>query len=285
MYLCSLQLGRNHKPIFTIQDEPPTWPSDTDEFMGLESISEPDDMDMDDNDNDDDEEAQDDGADEPFFDTRDGTRSSSTSPDASVRGGARSSDFDTEEDPMGPDTPGQTPRTTFEVGKGGLPEEAFDDKHRKEDVDVAGDQDDDDDDDDWVDPSVPTSPLPPPKIQAPAMVQTHSNSSSSSSSSGVKVKSSKSKKTAKRKSASVVPVLRAPPEPHFPFPSSVEDTTTPQQEDFQHQRDQLPEMQPQQQGNGKKLQRMHTARARDGGRTQSGGVKGVLTTEDGGENF
>ena len=61
-----LQLGQNHRPIFTIQDEPPTWLSDTDEFMGLESISEPDDMDMDD----DDDEAQDDGADEPFFDTR-----------------------------------------------------------------------------------------------------------------------------------------------------------------------------------------------------------------------
>jgi cysteine protease ATG4 len=66
---------------------------------------------------------------------------------------------------MGPDTAGQTPRTTFEVGKGGLPE-AFDDKRRKEDVDV-GDQDDDDDD--WVDPSVPTPP-PPTKIQVPAMV-------------------------------------------------------------------------------------------------------------------
>ena len=69
---------------------------------------------------------------------------------------------------MGPDTPGQTSRITFEVGKGGLPE-AFDDKRRKEGVD-AGDQDDyDDDDDDWVDPSVPTPP--PTKIQAPAMVQ------------------------------------------------------------------------------------------------------------------
>ena len=97
---------------------------------------------------DDAEDAQDAGADELFFDTRDSTRSiSSTSPDASVRCGARSSDFDTEEDPMGPDTPGQTPKTTFEVGKGGLPE-AFDDKRRKEDVDV-GDQDDDDDDD-WT---------------------------------------------------------------------------------------------------------------------------------------
>jgi cysteine protease ATG4 len=124
--------------------------------MCLESISEPDDMDMDD---DDDDEAQDDGADEPFFDTRDGTWSSSTSPDTSVRSGARSSNFHTEEDPMGPDTSGQTPRTMFEVGKGGLPE-AFDDKRRKEDVDV-GDQDDDaddDNDDDWVDPSVPHTP-------------------------------------------------------------------------------------------------------------------------------
>jgi cysteine protease ATG4 len=123
-----------------------------------------------------------------------------------------------------------------------------------------------------VDPSVPI--LPPP---TPAMVP----NSSSSSGGGVKVKSN-SKNTVKRKSASVVPVLSTPePSAHFPFPSSVEDTTTPQQEDFQQQRDQLPEMQE----NGKKLQRMHTARARDGGRTQSGGVKGVLTAEDGGENF
>ncbi|KIM78654.1 hypothetical protein PILCRDRAFT_11109 [Piloderma croceum F 1598] len=133
--------------------------------MGLESISALHDMDMD-NDNEEEEKAQDDGADEPFFDMPDVTRSSSTSPDASVRGGAMSSDFDTEEGPMGPDMPGQTPRTTFEVGKGGLPE-AFDDKHRKEDD--IGEQDDDDDDG-WVDPSVPTSP-PPIKIRAPAIVQ------------------------------------------------------------------------------------------------------------------
>jgi cysteine protease ATG4 len=93
------------------------------------------------------------------------------------------------------------------------------------------------------------------------------------------------KKTAKRKSASVVPVLKTPPEPsaYFPFPSSAEDTATPQQEDFQQQRDRLPEMQ--QQENGKMLQRMHMARARYSGRAQSGGVKGVLTAEDGGENF
>jgi hypothetical protein len=33
------------------------------------------------------------------------------------------------------------------------------------------------------------------------------------------------------------------------------------------------------------LQRIHTARARDSARAQSGGVKDVLTDEDGGENF
>ncbi|KIM78562.1 hypothetical protein PILCRDRAFT_11030 [Piloderma croceum F 1598] len=163
-----------------------------------------------------------DEADEPFFDTRDGTWSSSISPDASVRGRARSSDFDTEE---GPGTPGRTQ---------GL----------REDADV-GDQDDDDDDD-GVDPSVPTSP---PKNQAPAMVQN--------------------------------PLEQFQQSTNLPL-SSMEDTTTPQQEDFQQQRDQLLEMQ--QQENGKQLQRMHTARARDGGRTQSS-VKGVLTAEDGGEIF
>jgi hypothetical protein len=134
----ALQLRRNHKPIFTTQ-EPPTWLSDTDEFMDLESIFELDDMDMNDE-----EEAKDDEADEPFFDTRDGTRSSSTSPDASVRGGATSSDFDTVEDSMGPDMPGQTPRTTFELGRVACGR--FDDK---EDV---GDQDNDDND--WVNSSV-----------------------------------------------------------------------------------------------------------------------------------
>ena len=63
----------------------------------------------------------------------------------------------------------------------------------------------------------------------------------------------------------------------------MEDTTTLQHEDFQQQRDWLSEML--QQENGKMLQRMHTVRARDSARAQSGGVKGMLTDEDGGENF
>jgi len=61
-----------------VQDEQPTWPSDSDEFMGLESISDPNDMDMDD--------AGQDGAHGLFFDTSEDTRLPSTSSDASVKG-------------------------------------------------------------------------------------------------------------------------------------------------------------------------------------------------------
>ena len=49
----SLQLPRT---IFSVQDELPTWPSD-DDNMGLESISEPDDMDLDDEADTDDDDA------------------------------------------------------------------------------------------------------------------------------------------------------------------------------------------------------------------------------------
>ena len=145
------QLGQKHKAIFTIQDEPPTWPSDSDEYMGLESMSEPDDLDMD--------EPQD-GADEPFFDAQHDRRSSSTSPETSVKGGTKSSDFDTEDDLIGPVTPGPNSRTSFDVNKGGITKgdveqhtDEFDDDDDDEDED---DDDDDDDDDDWVDPSLPT---------------------------------------------------------------------------------------------------------------------------------
>jgi cysteine protease ATG4 len=110
--------------------------------MGLESISEPDDMDMDDD--------VQDGVDGPFFDTRKDTWSPSTSPDASIKGGAKSSDFDTEEDLVGPITPGPTSRAKFDVGKGDLAEHFHDEDQ----------EDDDDDDNDWVDPSFPT-PIEP----------------------------------------------------------------------------------------------------------------------------
>ncbi|KAF7983563.1 hypothetical protein HWV62_21152 [Athelia sp. TMB] len=229
------RLGRDYKTIFTIQDEPPTWPSDSDEFMGLESISEPDDMDMDD----DDDEGQ-----EPFFNDDDrGTPSS----------GAKSS----EEDAVGPITPGPT-RTAFETSKGKPKEsevrefEGDDDDDDDEEEDDDEEDDDDDDDEDWVDSSVMT-PIDSPVSKAPRMAPSKSGSSTTSASSGgsgVLVSPIPKSKT-----------TQSPSEPapaHYPFPSSAEDI-------------------PQQQQNG---HRMHTQRARDGGRTQSGGVKGVLTNDD-----
>jgi len=242
--------------------------------MGLESMSEPDDMDLDE---------QQEGADEPFFDAQHDRRSSSTSPDTSVKGGAKSSEFDTEEDPMGPITPGPNSRTTFDTGKkGDVREHAdeFDDDddddedEEEEEDDDDDDEDEDEDDDDWVDPSAPTPIEKPHRVQAPAMSHTKSNGSTSSSGSGSKSKS-KDKKAGKKK-LGTTPIMQTPELPgHFPFPSSVEDDELQQQQ----QLDQSPDITE----NGIKP-RMHTARARDGGRTQSGGVKGVLTADDN-ENF
>ena len=78
-----------------LQDEPPTWPSDSDDNMGLESMSEPDNLDLDDdedglevnsggdNGNSGDETVNDDendnDNDEPFFDTQSASAGSSVS--------------------------------------------------------------------------------------------------------------------------------------------------------------------------------------------------------------
>lgn len=209
--------------------------------MGLESISEPDDMDMEDEE---DEEGR-----EPFFDE-------SRSPSA----GAKSS----EEDAIGPITPGPT-RTAFDLRKGKKGRDEFEDDDDDDDEEEEEDEedDDDDDDDDWVDPSVST-PIDSPRHQAPPMVPSKSSSSTTSSSggSGVLVSS-----VPKKRQTLVAPIVRPPEAPaHYPFPSSTEDT---------------PQQQPEESREENPTHRMHTARARDGGRTQSGGVKGVLTTDDG----
>ena len=209
--------------------------------MGLESISEPDDMDLHPSD-----EEEDDS--EPFFD------------DAASKGhsrGTKSSDFDTEEDPMGPITPGPGSRTTFDVPKVPGKEREEDGFEPDElDGDEEEEEEEEEDDDSWVDPSVPTSPdvRSPDRFSAPPMTLSKSNGSTSSGGSGT----SRSKKSNTRKARE-----KEPPT-HYPFPSSVEDSPG--------------IMTGEENGNGV---RMHTARARDGGRTQSGGVKGVLTTEDG----
>ena len=114
-----------------MQDEPPTWPSD--DKMGLESMSEPDDLDLDDdedglevnaggdNGNSGDEvvngDDNDNDNDEPFFDTQSASAGSSVSYGRTSQAGRsdkgnKSEEVDTEDDPVGPITPG--PGSKFE---------------------------------------------------------------------------------------------------------------------------------------------------------------------------
>ncbi|TFK48111.1 hypothetical protein OE88DRAFT_604347 [Heliocybe sulcata] len=216
-------LARKHKPIFSIQDEPPSWPSDSEEFMGLESISEPD-MDMD---------MPEDEEGEEFLDAR--STSASPAPGGSV---------DTEDDPIGPITPGPSSRSTFDMGDDQRPRGSM----SSHDEGVP----DDLEDDDWVDPAMPTPLAQPP---APTKGESRSNRD------GKHHERKKSKKSG-------VPVVRVPsppPEQHYPFPVTVE---APEDSVVSSRSN-----------SGQRVPQLHTVRARDGGRTQSGGVKGLPTDE------
>ena len=186
--MSSLQLPRT---IFSIQDEMPTWPSDSDESIGLESISEPDDMDLDDDEVNDDDAAvgvvgdneaeeeeeeegevvefDDEGAageeevdSEKFFDTLSGSASTSNTSVSSPRHRhkrLKSEDVDTEEDPVDPVTPG--PNSRFDIvipssRKGGREEKDVDEYRGFEDDEDDGSGDDIEDD--WIDPSLPSPP-------------------------------------------------------------------------------------------------------------------------------
>ncbi|PFH45372.1 hypothetical protein AMATHDRAFT_9389 [Amanita thiersii Skay4041] len=336
------RVGELPRTMFSIQDEPPSWPSDSDDNMGLESISDPDDVDIDmdmDEDEDGDGEGEEieegegekEGGDEEdpdsdqFFDTR--SRSSAEGCSSPIDGrrkreSAGKSD-DTEEDPMGPLTPGPGSRFAIVDPKregrkqGGEQEEG--------EV-VVEDDDDDDDDEEWVDPSLslPSSPViakadsqspvivePPTQILAVAS----GRSTGSTSSGGKKSKSGSSG----RKKKEGVPVIKAPPmskvpqesregrrkererererekEQHYPFPvtpqSSADESegcggfTTPQDN---RSRVNTTTITMASGGGGEEAaagwapaagKRMNNARGRDGGRTQSGGVKGILTDQ------
>lgn len=241
------ELMHKHKPIFTIQDEPPSWPSDSDEFMGLESISEPDiDMEFDGDGVERDDREQPENEDQ-FFDTRSASQSSVPK--------GQGSEIDTEEDPIGPVTPG--PNSMLEADTPDKAREPMDDF---EEISAE----DEDEDEDWVDPSLPTPlalsvqrPFAPPLGKA---ISTSSTSSSGSAGKGG------SRKTAGRKQKTLVPLIQAPvkADVHFPFPRSLEESV--------HDGGHGSEAEPYE-------RRMNNARARDGGRTESGGVKAVLTED------
>lgn len=227
--------------------------------MGLESISEPDDLDLDDEEG------------ERFFETRSGSASSSASASphrASER--SKSEDFDTEEDPVDPVTPG--PGSKFEIRD---PERVKGREKEKEVVDFDDDADrlDNEIEDDWVDPSVPTptqtgarpppvppkDPSPPIPIPPPPGIPARIASSSGK------------KSTRKKKQIPVpVPTVKIPStQEHYPFPQTPSEEVSP-----------MPlERARKQSTKGTGAKRMNTARARDGGRTQSGGVKGIVTDD------
>jgi cysteine protease ATG4 len=348
--MSSLQLPRT---IFSVQEEMPTWPSDSDDSIGLESISEPDDMDLDHDEVKDDDgavgvvdeneaeeeeeeegevvEFDDEGAageeeedSEIFFDTFSGSGSTSNNSGSPRLRHKRlkSEDADTEEDPVDPVTPG--PNSRFDIPssrENGQEEEKNADEYRG----FEDDEDDssgDDIEDDWIDPSLPspsstsrpgTRPLPKPLQQpqplpplVPMKIHGSASTSSSSSSSSPPVLGSKSKSSSSRQSSSTsnhsvkmkiekskkqipVPVpqvrlLEQPQEQHYPFPvAPVDDlwVSSPQHRVASSQ-DRGGGGASNGQGNQHNSaeiaaeKRMHTARARDGGRTQSGGVKGIL---------
>ncbi|TCD62527.1 Cysteine protease atg4 [Steccherinum ochraceum] len=272
--------SRYKATVLSIQDEPPNWPSDSE--MGLESISEPD-IDM----PEDEDELLGDGSSSEQGRSR---SASVSSPDTSVsaKGGAGSgtgckSEGDTEEDPIDPITPGPG-RATFETSGG---DEAPEKMKREESTGTSLDFDDEDDEE-WVDPeftpqtpspawtwttpSLQTHDLQPSiHIQAPPIAKSRSALSTASlesdpGASHVKLrkskKSSSSQGTISRSHSRREKQGSTQSYEQYPFPAA---GTDPADDDFET--------------TGKRVPQMRTAKARDGGRTQSGGVRGVPTDD------
>ncbi|KAF9070477.1 peptidase family C54-domain-containing protein [Rhodocollybia butyracea] len=282
------RVGQLPKTIFSIQDEAPSWAADSADNMGLESMSDPDEMDtMDLGDDDDSRLEEDDPSADVSFKSR--SRSASLSLSSASQHGStggimsdrsRSEEIDTEEDPVDPITPGPSATRFDSAIHVPLTEK-----------DKSFDEANDDIEDDWVDPSLPSTPVHSPSIThepqssaddspssaliAPAMKKTRSSSSTNK------------KKKPKKQLPVPVPKVRLPSQPtaeSFPFPVATEDasadgpglisTSYSSSSSMSGAGDDSTGV-----GASIREKRMHNARARDGGRTQSGGVKGVLTDD------
>lgn len=199
-----------------------------------------------------------------------------SSPDTSIsaRGGG-----DTEEDPLGPITPGAA-KSSFDLDEDGL--------GNKMNRSISGRDErtslsfDDEEDEEWLDTSeTPQTPLPtwtPPSIaqhhqrqHAIPLATSRSSSSSISRESSASAesapprerrrtkKSTSSGHTITRSSSSHHPQLPSQTiQPQYPFPA------THPEEDLARQT------------SSGRVPKMRTAVARDGGRTQSGGIKGLI---------
>lgn len=218
LLLTPLQLTKRHKPIFSIQEEPPAWGEDSDD-VGLESVSEPD-LDRDGEDVEDEE-------DSAFFSNSPSPAPPSPAPPLT-------------EDSSSLDIASPNPLTAHRP----------DPVHSMEDDEV---QESLEDDEEWVDP------LPPPPLS-------HVN--------GLSVdlaplrENNKGKSKARKANSTPSPT---PPQ-HFPFPSSDDNEEMNMGNGSRGIRDR---------GETRPSPHIRSIRARNGGRTQSGGVKGVW--RDGGD--
>ena len=218
-----------------------------------------------------------------------------TGEDSQANGdGKRSSEVDTEEDPIDPITPHaptfaeqRIVQGTKVKGKekripGGFGDED-DDEDEDEDLGVGGEGDIEDD---WVDSGLMT----PPSVMSSSKSEVEVTkvefamgeegaSSKPKSKSGSRHRDrdkEKDRQTSKSKSrrpdttSKTVPIVEtttaATIAQHYPFPSS----TTGEVETEDNTED-----------SGRRIPQMRTTKARDGGRTQSGGVRGILLTDDG----
>ncbi|KAI0329156.1 hypothetical protein GY45DRAFT_918401 [Cubamyces sp. BRFM 1775] len=269
-----LELFRTNKSIFSLSNEPPQYPSDSDD-MGLESISEPD-IDMPDDDE---------------FSL--GNSPAGSVHGSNVGGGSVKSEVDTEDDPIAPLTP-SAGKASFDID---APEAM------KRESSTQSSQDslsfDDEDDEEWEDPAEfptpqmasdsepanlhmrrPESASPPPSGRAPVPVPpsiSHERSTSSVASKATTASTEKVRRKSKKGSSSSAKTPRSAPhqeaQVQYPFPAThpAEEVET------------EAGAPPQPQAQGKRVPQMRTAKARDGGRTQSGGVKGILV--DDGDDF
>ena len=307
-------MGKNHKIILSIHDEPPSWPSDSDSNLDLESLSDPE-MDLEEPDDSGDDFSLD-GEEEtrPRSKSRSirstGSRSPSASPTvstssegASLKGdnttetgegsqtnGKRSSEVETEEDPIDPITPHAATFSEEEIVQRSKV------KREKTIPGSFGDDDDEDDEDlcaggevdiedDWVDsglltpPSVLSSNKSEVEVVKAESVTSEEGETSKSKSKSVSKHKDKERKPSKSKSkrpevtSKTAPIVEttttATTAQHYPFPSSV--TGDAETEDDKQGDD------------GRRIPQMRTTKARDGGRTQSGGVKGILLIDGDGD--
>ena len=255
---------RTNKSIFSLANEPPHYPSDSDD-MGLESISEPD-IDMPD---DDDE-----------FSLGNSPRDSPAgSIQGSAVGGSVKSEVDTEEDPIAPLTP-SAGKTSFDIDAPERMKRAASSQSAQDSLSF-----DDEDDEEWADPPEFSDPHLPLAESAPVARGSSSPESppviaaARSASSAVSKGSAGTGKTTRRKtkkgssssgggggSVRAARSSQAESQVQYPFPAGDPEDEEPE-----------PERPPAQvQVQGKRVPQMRTAKARDGGRTQSGGIRGVL---------